>query len=143
MQPDVGRPRVVDFNGRLSLSFEQTIAVGINFPAMWACIATGRDYGGVQPARMGVRFQWLEGDIQRVLIERRGGLVRDLADTLLYSRGAVHGVWRLSDPMPSLRYCQYYLRRTPRMIRQLRSSEFRADDGHPAPKSDRRIGERA
>jgi hypothetical protein len=47
MQRDVGRPRVVDFNGRLSLSFEQTIAAGINFPAVWACIATGRDYGGV------------------------------------------------------------------------------------------------
>jgi hypothetical protein len=55
------------------------------------------------------------------------------------------GAWSvaLSDPMPSLRYWQYYLRRAPRMIRQLRSSEFRADDGHPAPKSDRRIGERA
>lgn len=52
-------------NGRLSLSFEQTIVAGINFPAVWACIATGRDYGGVQSARMGVRFQWLEGDIQR------------------------------------------------------------------------------
>ena len=142
MQPDVGPPRVVDFNGRLSLSFEQTIAAGINFPALWACVATGRDYGEVSPARMGVRFQWFEGDIQRALIERRGGLVRDLADTLLYTRGAVHGVWRMSDPMPSFRYWQYYLRRVPKMIRQLRNSEFRGDDGHPTAGPQRRAKER-
>jgi predicted ATP-grasp superfamily ATP-dependent carboligase len=142
MQPDVGPPRVVDFNGRLSLSFEQTIAAGINFPAVWACIATGRDYGEVQPARMGVRFQWLEGDVQRALIERRGGLVCDLAGTLLYSRGAVHGVWRIRDPMPSLRYWQYYLRRVPRMVQQLRKSEFRGED-HPTAGPERRTKERA
>jgi predicted ATP-grasp superfamily ATP-dependent carboligase len=142
MQPDVGPPRVVDFNGRLSLSFEQTIAAGINFPALWACVATGRDYGDVSPARMGVRFQWFEGDIQRALIERRGGLVHDLADTLLYARGAVHGVWRMGDPMPSFRYWQYYLRRVPKMIRQLRNSEFKGDDGHPTAGPQRRAQER-
>jgi predicted ATP-grasp superfamily ATP-dependent carboligase len=137
MQPDVGPPRVVDFNGRLSLSFEQTIAAGINFPALWACVATGRDYGDVSPARMGVRFQWFEGDIQRALIERRGGLVRDLTDTLLYARGAVHGVWSPRDPMPSFRYWQYYLSRAPSMVRQLRSSEFRGED-HPTAGPERR-----
>jgi predicted ATP-grasp superfamily ATP-dependent carboligase len=140
MQPDVGPPRVVDFNGRLSLSFEQTIAAGINFPALWACVATGRDYGEVSPARMGVRFQWFEGDLQRALIERRGGLVRDLADTLLYARGAVHGVWRLSDPWPSVRYWQYYLRRVPHMVRLLRRSEFRGED-HPTAGPERRSQE--
>jgi predicted ATP-grasp superfamily ATP-dependent carboligase len=137
MQPDVGPPRVVDFNGRLSLSFEQTIAAGINFPAIWASIATGRDYGEVPAARMGVRFQWLEGDVHRALIERRGGLVRDLADTLLYNRGAVHGVWRLRDPMPSIRYWQWYLRRLPKLIRLLRRSEFKGED-HPTAGPERR-----
>jgi predicted ATP-grasp superfamily ATP-dependent carboligase len=142
MQPDVGPPRVVDFNGRLSLSFEQTIAAGTNFPALWACVATGRDYGEVSPTRMGVRFQWFEGDIQRALIQRRGGLLRDVADTLLYARGAVHGVWRISDPIPSLRYWQYYLGRVPRIVRQLRGSEFRGDDGHPTAGLERRTNER-
>jgi hypothetical protein len=84
----------------------------------------------------------LEGDIQRALIERRGGLVRDLAGTLLYSRGAVHGVWRIRDPMPSLRYWQYYLRRVPRMVQQLRKSEFRGED-HPTAGPERRTKERA
>jgi predicted ATP-grasp superfamily ATP-dependent carboligase len=130
MQPDEGPPRVVDFNGRLSLSFEQSIAAGTNFPALWACIATGRDYGDVPPARLGVRFQWFEGDLQRALIERRGGLLRDVAGTLLYARGAVHGVWRGNDPMPSIRYWQYYLQRVPRIIRQLFRSEYRGYDAH-------------
>jgi hypothetical protein len=48
-------------------------------------IATGRHYGEVHPAHA-VLFQWLEGDIQRALTERRGGLARDLAGILLYAR---------------------------------------------------------
>jgi predicted ATP-grasp superfamily ATP-dependent carboligase len=137
MQPDVGRPRVVDFNGRLSLSFEQSIAAGTNFPALWACVATGREYGEVPPPRMGVRFQWFEGDLQRALMERRGGLLRDLVGTLLYARGAVHGVWRITDPMPSIRYWQYYLRRVPETIQHFRNSNYRGDSGHPTAQPER------
>jgi len=119
MQPDVGPPQLADFNGRISLSFEQTIAAGTNFPDLWARVATGRAFEEAPPTRLGVRFQWLEGDLQRALSERRGGLVADVADCLRYSRGAVHGVWKKDDPWPAIRYWLYYLRRAPKMIREL------------------------
>ena len=119
MQPDIGPPQLTDFNGRISLSFEQTIAAGTNFPDLWARVATGRKYEEVPPTRLGVRFQWLEGDLQRALSERRGGLVKDVAGCLRYSRGAVHGVWRRDDPWPAIRYWLYYLRRAPKMIGEL------------------------
>ena len=116
IQPDDGPPQLIDFNGRLSMSLEQSIAAGTNFPDLWGSIATGREYGSVPPPRLGVRFQWLEGDLQRALTERRGGLVHDVVGCLRYARGAVHGVWRRDDVRPGLRYLTYYLRRIPKMI---------------------------
>lgn len=111
MQPEDDAPRLIDFNGRLPLSFQQSIAAGPNFPALWACVATDREYGDVGLPRIGVRFQWLEGDIHRAFVERRGGLVRDLMDCLRYARGSVHGVWKRDDPRPALNYWGHYLRR--------------------------------
>jgi len=97
-------PMLVDFNGRLSMSFEQSIAAGSNLPALWAAVSVGAEPGPIAPAALNVRFQWLEGDIQRAIIQRRVGLIRDVFDCLSYARGAVHGLWRIDDPRPALRY---------------------------------------
>jgi predicted ATP-grasp superfamily ATP-dependent carboligase len=112
IKPDSQDPQLIDFNGRLSLSFEQSIAAGPNFPLLWAAVATGCDYGSVAQPRSGVRYQWLEGDLHRALVERRGGLVNDILDCLRYARGAVHGIWRFRDPRPALSYWRYYARRS-------------------------------
>jgi predicted ATP-grasp superfamily ATP-dependent carboligase len=109
IQPDDGPPQVIDFNGRLSLSFEQSIAAGPNFPALWACVATGRPHDEVPEPKAGVRYQWFEGDLHRALVERRGGFRHDVMDTARYARGAVHGIWRLNDPRPALSYWAHYV----------------------------------
>jgi hypothetical protein len=49
-----------------------------------------------------VRYQWLEGDLRRAAVERRGGLLLDLAGTLRFAAGAVHSTLSLRDPAPAL-----------------------------------------
>jgi len=98
-----GEPALIDFNGRLGASLDQYIAAGPNFPAMAAALATERDLPPVRPVTVGVRFQWLEGDLRRAWRQRRGGLVADVLDCLAYARGAVHTLWRWDDAMPTVR----------------------------------------
>jgi predicted ATP-grasp superfamily ATP-dependent carboligase len=101
---DGGEPLLIDFNGRYGASFDQYIAAGSNFPAISAALATGRPVPVVYPVRVGVRFQWLEGDLRRAWRQRRGGLIHDVVDCLAYARGAVHTLWRRDDPMPAVRF---------------------------------------
>lgn len=114
--PDDGMPRLKDFNGRFTESFEQIVAAGSNLPVIWGCLATGREVPQVVPATTGVRFHWLEGDLRRALVERRGGLVRDILDCFLYARGAAHPVWRKDDPWPAIRYSGHLLCRAVRKL---------------------------
>jgi predicted ATP-grasp superfamily ATP-dependent carboligase len=97
-------PRLIDFNGRFYGSLALAIGAGLNLPAIWAALATRSRSPRLGDATIGVKYVWLEGDIRRALVERRGGLVRDLRDSLRYSRGAVHSVWAADDPRPALRY---------------------------------------
>ena len=88
--PDDGEPRLIDFNGRFYGSLALAIGAGPNLPAIWAALATGTS---ILPPELsasavpGVRYQWLEGDLRRALVERRGGLAADLAGSLRYARG--------------------------------------------------------
>lgn len=110
-------PVLIDFNGRFYGSIALACAAGINLPAIWAAMATGRPLPGVREARPGVRYQWLEGDLRRARIERRDGLARDLLDT---GRAAwpptVHSVWRARDPRPAAHLVGLNLREALRRI---------------------------
>lgn len=99
--PEDGRPRLIDLNGRFYGSMALATAAGANLPAAWAALAVGHD---VPPARArpGVRYQWLEGDLRRAAVERRRGLLLDLAGTLRFAAGAVHSTLSLRDPAPAL-----------------------------------------
>jgi hypothetical protein len=97
-----GEANVIDFNARFTNAIDQYIAAGPNFPDLWARVVTGRSLPPIPPVRTGVRFQWLEGDLRRALVQRRGGLLRDVIDCLSYARGAVHTTWRREDPAPAL-----------------------------------------
>ena len=97
LSPD-GEANVIDFNARFTNAIDQYIAAGPNFPDLWARVVTGRSLPPIPPVRTGVRFQWLEGDLRRALVQRRGGLLRDVIDCLSYARGAVHTTWRREDP---------------------------------------------
>ena len=102
--PEAGEAQLIDFNGRYSASFDQYIAAGPNFPAIWARMVTGRPVPPRMRPKEQIRFQWLEGDLRRALVQRRGGLVRDVVDCLSYAPGAVHTLWRWDDPVPTLRF---------------------------------------
>jgi hypothetical protein len=106
--PADGEARLIDFNGRYSASFDQYIAAGPNFPAIWAAMATGRSVPPRIEPLVGIRFQWLEGDLRRALVQRRGGLVRDVFDCLAYAPGAVHTLWRANDPAPAMRFAIWF-----------------------------------
>ncbi len=96
--PSAERPVLIDLNGRFYGSLALALAAGLNLPAVWAALATGRQPPPARTARVGVRYQWVEGDLRRAFRER-DGLLRALA----YAPGAAHSVWSIRDPAPSLR----------------------------------------
>ncbi|TDC05742.1 hypothetical protein E1267_18745 [Nonomuraea longispora] len=99
--PEDGTPRLIDLNGRFYGSMALATAAGANLPAAWADLSIGREVPSVR-ARPGVRYQWLEGDLRRAVVERRSGLVADLVGTVRFAGGAAHSTLSLHDPLPAL-----------------------------------------
>jgi hypothetical protein len=99
-------PRLVDFNGRIPMSFQQSIAACPPLPDLWARVAAGRPTGAAPAVQTGVRYQWLWGDLRRAVKEGRGGRVADVLGCLAYARGASHGIWSAEDPWPAIRSWQ-------------------------------------
>ncbi len=97
-----GEPLLTDFNGRLLASIALSIAAGTNLPALWAAQATGRPLSLPAEARVGVTFQWLDGDLRRAVREGRGGVPADLLGTLRYAMRSSHTTWDRHDLRPSL-----------------------------------------
>jgi predicted ATP-grasp superfamily ATP-dependent carboligase len=104
-----GVARLVDFNGRIPMSFQQSIAACPPLPDLWARVAAGRPIGARPAVRTGVRYQWLWGDLRRAVREGRGGRAADVVGCLAYARGATHGIWSATDPWPALRSWQHNL----------------------------------
>ncbi|MDP9066750.1 MAG: ATP-grasp domain-containing protein [Actinomycetota bacterium] len=98
--PSDGTPRLIDLNGRFYGSLALAAAAGVNLPATWAALATGRPVERDR-ARPGVRYQWLEGDLHRAVAEREGGAVRDVAASVAASLTSHHSLWRITDPAPA------------------------------------------
>jgi hypothetical protein len=105
-----GVPRLVDFNGRIPMSFQQSIAACPALPDLWARVAASRPVGAAPAVRTGVRYQWLWGDLRRAVKEGRGGRVADLLGCLAYAHGATHGIWSAADPWPAVRSWQHLAR---------------------------------
>jgi len=101
--PADGRPRLIDLNPRFYGSLALAVAAGADFPALWGALATGRAITTPTIARPGVRYHWLGGDLRRAVRERRDGGLREAAAALLWTRGAVPGVWSAADPAPAVR----------------------------------------
>jgi predicted ATP-grasp superfamily ATP-dependent carboligase len=98
-----GEPRLVDFNGRIPMSFQQSIAACPALPDLWARVAAGQPIDAVPEVQTGVRYQWLWGDLRRAVKEGRRGRVLDVLGCLAYASGATHGIWSTQDPWPALR----------------------------------------
>ncbi len=93
--PRAGEPVLIDLNGRFYGSMSLALAAGVNLPAIWAALATGRPLPVIEPPRIGVRYHWLESDL------RRG---HGIPGSLRYALGARHGLWDGRDPGPALRH---------------------------------------
>lgn len=100
LQRPGGRPQVIDLNGRFYGSLALAVAAGADLPAVWAATATGEALPAGRQARPGVRFHALTADLSRAAVQRRGGLVRDVAGVLRWGPGAAHSTWSLTDPRP-------------------------------------------
>jgi predicted ATP-grasp superfamily ATP-dependent carboligase len=96
-------PMLIDLNGRFYGSMPLAVGAGVNLPAIWAASALGDRLPPVGQARPGVRFSSLALDLRRAVAERHGGLLSDLAASVLGSVGAVHAVWDRTDPAPARR----------------------------------------
>lgn len=101
IRPPGERPHLTDLNGRFYGSMALALAAGVNHPVLWARLALSLPTGPLPPARLGVRYQILEEDLRRAFVERRGGLLRDVAGCLRYAPGAAHATWSLQDPAPA------------------------------------------
>jgi predicted ATP-grasp superfamily ATP-dependent carboligase len=104
--PGQGEPVLIDFNGRFYGSLALGIAAGVNLPDIWAGIALGRPVAHAHDARPGVRYQWLEGDLQRARARATGPFARGVIDSLRYFRGAAHNSWSPTDPAPAVKVVQ-------------------------------------
>lgn len=103
VQPRQGPPHLIDFNGRFYGSLALAQRAGLDLPVRWArLVRSGDDGRKSRPARTGVRYQALEEDVRRALVERRGGALADLIGTALYAPGAAHSTWDARDPRPAV-----------------------------------------
>lgn len=102
--PESGDAHLIDFNGRFYGSMALAIGAGANLPAIWARLASGQPAAPAAPARLGVRYQWVSGDVRRCFAEDRGDRARTLLDTARWSSGAVKSVLAARDPLPGLRH---------------------------------------
>ena len=101
--PPDGQPRLIDFNGRFYGSLALAVGAGANLPAVWAALATERALPAERRAAVGVRYQWLFGDLLRCR-DQGSRFLRHLLDTARYARGAVQSVFSLRDPLPAMRH---------------------------------------
>ncbi len=129
--PDGGVPHLIDLNGRFYGSMGLAVAAGPNFPDLWARLATGRPLPPVPAAAAGVRFQWLEGDLRRARVERRGGLVRDALACLLQAPRSTHSVWSPRDRGPFWDHLRLLARLGVRKVART-PSEAPAEEPSPA-----------
>jgi predicted ATP-grasp superfamily ATP-dependent carboligase len=106
--PPSGVPHLIDLNGRFYGSLALSLRAGVNLPAACAAVATGRSFER-RDAIPGIRYQWFAGDTKRALVERRGGLLQDLAASSGYAVVSAHSIWAPGDPGPGLAYLRSLL----------------------------------
>jgi predicted ATP-grasp superfamily ATP-dependent carboligase len=102
LRPPGGAPHLIDLNGRFYGSLALAIEAGLDLPAWWADLATGRTPPSGVVGRPGRRYQALEEDLRRARAERRGGLARDLAGTVLTAARSTHSTWDRRDLRPAV-----------------------------------------
>ena len=103
IDPVSGRPALIDLNARFYGSLALAVEAGVNFPDLWARLSAGLPALPPVEARSGVGYQWLEGDLRRAVVQRQGGLLRDVAKALAEAGGTRQSMWDRRDPAPVVR----------------------------------------
>lgn len=120
-----GVPHLIDLNGRFYGSMALADVARPGLADAWARQALGLPVPDLADARPGVRFAWAAGDLRRATVERRGGLVRDVARTVAWAATSRKSVWSVADPGPTVHLVVGRLRpagrRTPE-VREVRES---------------------
>lgn len=99
---DDGTHHLIDVNGRFfgSLALSESARPGL--VDAWARSVIGAPVPELGDGRVGLRYHWLPGDLRRAVTERRGGLGRDVWESVRWGVGARHSVATLGDPRPAL-----------------------------------------
>lgn len=103
LRDDADTPHLIDLNGRFYGSMALADAARPGLAHTWALRVLGEPTDPLPDGRAGVRYSWTAGDLRRAAVERRGGLVRDMVDSLRWSKGSHHSVWDLRDLGPTRR----------------------------------------
>ena len=95
---------IIDINPRVYGSLPLAVAAGANLPAIACRIERGKQPAGIVRGRPGVRYQWLEGDLRRLLHDARAGALTPGAAVraLLPRPGTAHSIESVKDPVPFL-----------------------------------------
>jgi predicted ATP-grasp superfamily ATP-dependent carboligase len=111
IRPD-GTPVFMEVNGRFWNSLSLAVHAGVDFPALLADLAEGRDVKPPDAYRAAVRCRWLLGDFRHLLEVWRGApsaypgtypsRVRTTVDFFTPVRGTKHDNFVLSDPLPEV-----------------------------------------
>lgn len=99
---DDGVPHLTDLNGRFYGSLALAEAARPGLVDLWGRLVLGEPLSPLPDGRVGVRYAWIAGDLRRSGVERRGGLVADLVDTMRWTARSRHSVWDVRDPGPAL-----------------------------------------
>lgn len=95
-----GRAYAIDLNPRIYGSIGLAIAAGQNLPAVWAGLLLGGS-PPVPPARVGVRFRFVEDDLRALALAFRRGRRREALIGLAPRPRTAHAVLSLRDPGPA------------------------------------------
>jgi hypothetical protein len=106
---------LLDVNPRPYGSLPLSVAAGVNLPAMWCDLISGRARAGdgVVRARPGVRYRWLEGDLRNLRQSMSDGSLSAWAAVAAVAprAGSAHSTESLRDLGPSIARLRYAVQR--------------------------------
>jgi hypothetical protein len=105
-------PYLLDLHPRVYGTHVLAEAAGVNLIALWCDLLRGLDVAPA-PARPGVLYRWIEGDLRHVYEGLRSGRLSLSAALRIVAprRGTAHSTESIGDPGPMLKRAWYSLRR--------------------------------
>lgn len=109
---DLAGDHLLDVNPRLHAATPLALAGGVNLPAAYADLLSGRPVPEKR-APAGLRYRWEEGDLRSAIRQRRDGELSlpEFWDAVRPRSGTVYSVVSLTDPGPTLERGRYLMRR--------------------------------